>query len=53
MYSRQREVRFSSGRHATNLAATTDGAGWVDYLLFRLGVAIGMQHTAPHAHQDC
>ena len=45
MYSRQREACFSSGRHATNLAETTDGVGWLDYLLFRLGVAIGMRHT--------
>lgn len=45
MYSRQREVCFSSGRHATNLAETTDGMGWVDYFFFRLTVAIGMQHT--------
>lgn len=44
MYLRQREVCFSSGRHATNLAETTDGVGWVDYLFFRLVVAIGMQH---------
>lgn len=53
MYSRQREACFSSGRHATNLAETTDGVGWLEYLLCRLGVAIGMQQTAPHAHQDC
>lgn len=45
MYSRQREACFSSGRHATNLAETTDGVGWLDCLLFRLGVAIGMRHT--------
>lgn len=44
MYSRQREACFSSGRHATNLAETTDGVGWLD-LLFRLGVAIGIQLT--------
>lgn len=44
MYLRQREVRFRSERHATNLAETTDGVGWVDYLFFRLVVAIGMQH---------
>lgn len=44
MYFRQREVCFSSGRYATNLAETTDGVGWVDYPFFRLVVAIGMQH---------